>query len=365
MGKRELLIIVGFVVVGALAYQCTAPPATGNSGFSFGDIFKEVRREVRGNPGRGTFVHTATIEAPPSLREVRIVSVAGAVEVIGESRTSVAYEFTVSSNGPDDAGAVELAKQTLLERDDLGDAIILRGRYPEPGSQTASLVIRVPERLAVRVESARGVKMSNLAAAHLEGNRGDIAVTTIAGSVTGVHQDGDFGITGARSVKLRLTRSQATITKIVDGLTLDVRDGECGISESAGAVEVDQIRSEVTVAAHRGTVTVRGSDGRITIQHPTAETRVDMRRAEVELVMAQAVPTTVLTSDEPVRLLLVGTPAFVLDAGTTDAAIQATDFGLTPDPRAPHARLSHTFGGGTVRVSLRNTRGEIIVRKNQ
>jgi hypothetical protein len=364
MGKRELLIIIGFVVVGALAYQFTAPPATGNSGFSFGDIFKEVRREVRGNPGQGTFAHTATVPAPAALREVRLIGVAGTVQVVGEDRDTLTYEFTVQSNGPDDAGAVALAKETKLEHDDLGDALILRARYPDPGSQTATIVLRVPRRLAVRVESGRGITISNVATAHLEGNRGDVTLTGIAGAITGIHQDGDFTATGAASVKLRLLRSRGVITHINDGVILDVRDGDCKIADSGGAMEVDETRGEVTITGHRGRITVRGTDGRVTIQHPTAETRVDTRRAEVELVMERAVVTTVLTTDEPIRLLLVGTPNFVLDSAANVAAIQATDFGLTPEATPPDMKLAHTFGSGGARVTLRNTRGDIIVRKN-
>lgn len=366
MGKRELLIIVAFAVVGAVVYQLTAPPATGTSSFSLGDIFKEVRREVRGSPGRGSFVHKATLPAPAALRELRLIGVAGTVQVVGEDRDAIDYEFTVESNGPDDAGAAELAKETRLERDALGDAIVLRARYPDPGSQTATIILKVPTRLGVRVESGRGITISNVATAHLEGNRGNVTLNGITGAVTGIHQDGDFTVTGARSVKLRLLRSRGVIAKVADGLILDVRDGDCKISDSAGALEVDETRADISISQHRGAVTVRGTDGRVTVDRPTTDTRVDTRRAEVEMVMDRAVTATILTTDEPVRLMLVGTPAFLLDAAATVAAIQATDFGLTPEISAPDARLSHTFGSGSnVRVTIRNTRGDIIIRKSQ
>lgn len=365
MGKRELLIIVAFAVVGAVAYQLTAPPATGTSSWSLGEFFKSARSEMRGNPGRGTFVHKATIDAPKTMREVRLVSV-GTVQVVGEARETIEYEFTVNSTGPDDAGAAELAKQTIIERDDLSDAVILRARYPEPATQTPTMVVRVPARMVVRVESSRAFTVSNVAAVQAEGNRGDVTLTGITGSVTGAHQDGDFTLTGAGSVKLRLLRAQSKITKVTGGLILDVRDGDAIVSDSAGALELDETRAEITITEHRGPLTIRGTDGRITVQRPADETRVDMRRTEVELLLERAVTATILTTDEPVRLMLVGTPDFVLDAAATDADIQATDFGLTPEGAKPGARLDHTFGrGGNVRVTLRNTRGDIILRKSK
>ena len=39
MGKRELLLVVGFVIVGVVVYQVTAPPpAPGERGFSLGAV---------------------------------------------------------------------------------------------------------------------------------------------------------------------------------------------------------------------------------------------------------------------------------------------------------------------------------------
>ena len=50
MGKRELLLICGFAVVGVLVYYATAPEAApGQGGFSIGRLIEEVKREVRGN----------------------------------------------------------------------------------------------------------------------------------------------------------------------------------------------------------------------------------------------------------------------------------------------------------------------------
>jgi len=364
MGKRELFIIVAFVVVGAVAFQLTAPAATGTSSFSLGDFFREARREMRGNPGRGVFVHKASIPVPAGLREVRIIGVTEGVKVIGDGREAIEYEFTVNSNGPDDAGAVAFAKETTLQRDDLGDALVLLATYPRPGEQRTTIVMHVPARLAVRVESTRGSDVRDVAAVHLEAVRGDVTVTNVSGAVTGAHQDGDLNITGARSGKLRLVRSKSKIAKVEGGLVLDLRDADSEITESGGVLEVDEQRSDLTVSGHRGAITVRGTDGSVTIQRPTEETRVDVRRAEVELLVERAVVITAITSDEPLRLILAGTPAFELDAAATDAGIQATDLDLKPEITGQDARLSHQFGGNSdVQIRLRNTRGDIILRK--
>jgi len=243
---------------------------------------------------------------------------------------------------------------------------VLRAKYPEPGQQRSTIVMHVPARLAVRLESSLGADINGVAAVHLESVRGSVTLTNVAGGVTGAQQDGDFSITGAASVKMRLIRSKSKITKVTGGLTLDLRDGDSDITESAGAIEVDQVRSDLSISDHQGGITVRGNDGSITILRPTAETRVDVRRAEVELLVERAVQMTIITSDEPLRLILAGAPAFSLDAAASDAAIQATEFDFKPEVVEADAKLLHQFGGkNDVRITLRNARADIILRKNK
>jgi hypothetical protein len=363
MGKRELLIIAGFLVVGAIVYQFTAPPATGDSGFSFGRIFDEARREMRGNPGRAEVTHTGTIAAPASLRELRVLRLSRSVQVIGENRSDISYELTASSNGPDDATAKTYADRTVFEQDDLGDALVLRVDYPEEASQQTQAVIKVPARLAVRVESAVGVTVTGVAAVHVEAARGTVTLENISGAVTGMHQDGNVTITGAGAVKMRLSRLRSKLTGIREGLTLDIRDGECTVADSKGALEVDSTRAEFTVSGHDGTTIVRGADGSIRIDDPTREVKVDMRRADVEVATAGAAPITIITTDQTARLVVRPNASFALDALAIDSAIQAADLGLTPESADGDAKLMHTFGAGKTRVTIRNTRGDIVIRK--
>ena len=50
MGKRELLLIVGFALLATVVYVATAPEqADGGARFAFGKLVDNIRREVRGN----------------------------------------------------------------------------------------------------------------------------------------------------------------------------------------------------------------------------------------------------------------------------------------------------------------------------
>jgi hypothetical protein len=319
---------------------------------------------VRGNPGRANVTHKQTIAVGADVRELRVLRVAQAVRIIGENRTDIEYELTVSSNGPDDAAAKATADKTVFERDDVADSMVLRVFYPPEGSQDSSAVIKVPAHLAVRVENSFGVTMAGIAAAHVEATRGEVKLMDIAGAVTGSHQDADVTVTNVKSVKMRLLRLRSRFENVTDGLTLDVRDGECTILKSSGPVEVDSQRAEITLTGHTGPTIVRGTDGRVVLDGPAAESKVDMRRAEVEVTMTNAVPVTVITTDQTARVIVKDTASFELDALTTDGKIQATDVNLTPENVGSNMKLVHTFGAGrTARVTIRNTRGEIVVRK--
>ena len=145
--------------------------------------------------------------------------------------------------------------------------------------------------------------------------------------------------------------------------SLDMRDGECHLTDSKGPVEIDEARAEVTLANHNGPVRIGGNDGRITVTNPLTETKVDARRAEVEARLLQAVPLTLLTTDDPLRVVLDGPLHVTIDAVATMGRVQATDFDLSPENVEHDSHLSHAIGGrGGARVSLRNLRGDIVIK---
>ncbi len=364
MGKREVFILAGFIVIGVVVYQFTAPPPTGESSFSFANWFGEVRRDMRGNPGRAELTQTVTLPLEAAHREVRIQRIGRAVSVIGEDRTDIEYTYTVTSTGPDDETAKAYAERTVLERDDVADSLVLRVDYPAEGTQETALIIKVPSSMNVRVENANGVTMTDIAGAHIEAARGAVTLSNITGAVNGSHQDGAVTVTNAGVVKMRLTRLRSKFENVTGPITLDVRDGECDILNSGGATEIDSLRATLTLTNHRGEVIVRGNDGRVTLEAPLAESRVDMRRTEVEVTLTGAVPVTIVTTDQTARVIIKDSAQVALDAGSTDGRIQAADVNLTPVIDGNNSSLVHTFGTGSgARVTVRNTRGEIVIRK--
>ena len=181
--------------------------------------------------------------------------------------------------------------------------------------------------------------------------------------MTGQHRSGDLRATGIGVVKLALSRSRASFEHVLRGLSLDARNGEIHISGSSGPLQLDSQGTETTIKDYAGRIRVAGSGGRVTIMAPREETNVDMRGTEIEVTLAKAVPMSLLTSEDTLRLLLEGSPAMVVNAVASEGQIQAADFQLVGEAGDREMKLSHTFGTSGPLVTLRNSRGDIVIRK--
>ena len=100
----------------------------------------------------------------------------------------------------------------------------------------------------------------------------------------------------AKSVNLTLQSSRLKLRGLQRGATLNVRGGECDISDSTGPLDVTAMNSETTVTAHDGTIQVGGEGGSVHLRAPGRDTKVDMRRADVELQITAPVSVAALTT---------------------------------------------------------------------
>jgi len=370
MGKRELLIIAGFIVIGTVVYQLTAPdPKPGEKAFSFSGLVGALRREVRGNNANATDRREGTFKIPDSLSEVRIAGTVHKVTVVGENRADVAYDLAIDSTGPDEATALGYAKRATFRNDDLGDILALRVAFPSEARQTATLFLRVPSRLTVRLEqtATRNANISDIKALSIEGGFGDLTVVNVSGSVTGSTRGGDLVLQDVGATTMTLRNTSAKVIRPRGTTKITATGGECTIDHAVGPIEFEQANgAEVQIIAPQGPVRATGSGGQITVTDPRKEVAIDVRRAEIEVSLDQPVPVSALGTDEVVRLLLADNVAVALDAAATEAGkIDATEFDLTPETNEQGAKLTHAFPKGTMRVVLRTQRGEIVIRKRK
>jgi acetolactate synthase regulatory subunit len=367
MGKRELLIIVAFVAIGAVAFELTAPPAPEGRSFSLSRWWQSARRGMRGNQAIASSTQRGEIELNDSVSELRVGGLNRGVRIVGDDRKNIAWELHVESNGPDDATALAWSKKAKLKLDDLGSSLSVSVSFPSEGTQWGALILKVPARLALKISGGSGgADVTEVAAVDFDRVSGTITIKDIAGAATGTQTNGELTIDGAAAVDMTLTNTRAKITDVRKSVVLNARNGRCEIADVAGSVEIDQSNQETTVEAPGGPVRVAGTGGHLTIEHPQKEVKVDCRRAEVEVTIDESVPMTLLTTDETLRLMLDGPPAISMDAVATEGgSIRAEDFDLPIKSVEGEQRCSKVFGdgGSPPRVTLRAVRGSIVIRK--
>ena len=125
-------------------------------------------------------------------------------------------------------------------------------------------------------------------------------------------------------------------------------------------VSLDTTNESVVVTAPAWTVRANSTGGELTIDRPRQAVHLDTRRVLVVLILDRAVPITAISTDAPVELRLIGSVPITLDVAAIEGLISADAFGLTPERTRDEQRLEHQFGEAA-RVSIRNTRGPIVL----
>ena len=280
MGKRELLIVLGFIAAGVVAFQLSAPPAKESSSrFSFSRLLNEVRREMRGNQSHAAPPRTLTYAVAADITALRFSGAAGPVKVVGEERADVSLELTVFSTGETEAAAIATANKTSVEEDRLGGVLTLQVKFPPEETQTSQVVLKVPERLGLRLEGPRDTNVSHVRSLEISGvARGATLIDHIAEHVTGEQSAGSITLSAVKTLKMTLTRTRSRLSGITGEASLDVRDGDTEITGSRGPLVIEERRGDITIRDHRGLVRVSGQDGQVRIAGAADEVRLDLRK---------------------------------------------------------------------------------------
>ena len=385
MGKRELLLIAVFALVGFGVYQFTAPPSDPSKpGFSLSRILNEVRREVRGNRESAEGRKITTIPVPGTVREIRLASGSTAVTIVGEDRTDVHADLFVRSNGYDKAEAESLVKAThdLFKTDEAGALLILTVEFPRGGQQTATLTLKVPAHLGMRMDAKSGAfTATNVASLAIGTSRGATTVSKIPGAVSLSQRASALTIDDVGSLRLQTAAAvEARITNVRGDATFNLTGGELRGSQFGGGLEVEARNAEVHLEQLdkvRGPVRINATGGEVSLKGLRAETRIDGRQTEIVVDQADAVPLAIYNEgSDPIELTTPG-GGFKVDALSVDGPLtvdeKLTKTGITvtaPPSDAPagngggrqESRAAGVVRGGGPTITLRAGRGGIVLK---
>jgi hypothetical protein len=369
MGKRELLLIGGFVLAGVLVYFVTAPASTPDqTGFSVGKVIDEIRRELRGNHARAEVKSSATRPLRSEVTEIRFEFLKSApLTVVGEAREDILYDLQVVSTGADETEARRYAGETQLKFVEAGTTLIVSLEYPQPAEQRAVLSVRVPSRLAVRVQPNRAkIDVSDMASVEIADARGQVTVRGVSGRLAVTHRGGDLTVENVSSAKLN-TRGSVVVLRDVKGeVTVQMQSGELRGTAIAGPLELDSNGGQIVLedlGSTKRAVRINAVGGSVTLAGVSADLRVEARDARVEVAIEKPAPMFINTEGDEPMLVTLPAGGFNLDA-------LAMHSRLIVSQDLPEVKVSETdqraagpVAGGGPTITLRSSRGELTLKK--
>jgi hypothetical protein len=373
MGKRELVLILVFVVLGIGVYQLTAPPPPpGSEGISLSGIFRGMKRGVSGARESATADSQQTAAVDASLRELRVnINRSNDLTVTGEDRTDVVAEMHTTARGYDQAEAKAAANAIALKLERIGEALVVRldtaatRNLPKnSGMFQMVIVLKVPKRLALRVEPHTGrLVVSHLAAAEIMGSRGETRLTAVAGRVVLSHSSGALEIADVASLKLTARNSRGTVKQVKGATTVDSTGADLAFADIVGPLEVEARNSDLEIdgiTELRPLLRINSTGGEIRIEGLRAEARIDGRNTAIDVSLAAPAPVTIYNVGE---IRVTAPPGgYTLDAVATEGRLTIEDGEIKPSEGAD-SRASGPVRGGGPTFTLRSTRGSITVRK--
>jgi hypothetical protein len=370
MGKRELLLILGFAVAGTLVYHLTARPAPeGQRRFSFGTVVDHVRRELRGNRAQAETTLTATHTLSDATGEIRIafLNSSESLTITGEERDDVASELHVWSSGFDGAEAERLAKAVNLKPSEAGGRLTFELAYPREARQRANVVLRVPSRMRISVSRYSGkLTVEKTRDVELVDSRGNATVRDVAGRAAISHRGGDLTLTDLAALKLTARGTDVRLARVRGDVTVQSQGGEVHGAELEGAVDIEANNTEVTLEGLpvKAPVHVTATNGVVRLRGVRGETRIDAHHAEVIVSIAEPAPVSIYSDGGESMEVTPPRGGYQLDAAATSGGELNLPEKLAPvEVDGAEQKASRAINGGGPTITLRATQGEIVVRE--
>ncbi len=364
MGKRELLLISGFVVVGLLVYQLTMP-ATADTGGGFAAWWARVRSHVQQNWVEQHYERKEEVPVPAAARTVALELDRASVTITGEARETIGVDLTGVVFGGDQQTATTLADQVKVAVNSDGPVIrvvLTMPRRDNDRRPRVQLTLRVPTRLGVEIRLNGGeLDITNVASIQAVKASGRLRFATIAGAVTGELGPGDIDIDHVGSVAIETRNSQVRVANVAGSFEAKARRGDIRVRGVGGPAHLEGRDIEGELEDLAGPLRLTGSGGEVRVRDARDSITAETERTTLKFTPGAAIPITATTEHDAIELTLP-TGGIQLDAMASDGDIRTPD-GLVPMQRTgDEVKAIGPVRGGGPRVMLRTSRGDITVR---
>lgn len=360
MGRRELALIVGFIVAGVLVWQVTAPEAEG-PGFSIGGWLSEIRREMRGRRASAEVTTNPAIPIDESVAELRL-TLSGDVTITGEDRADVAAELKVISDGFDEAEARKLAADTALKVERFADSVVVAWKFPDPGRQVPRLTLRVPSRLRIQLEGRGSAAISGVGSVTLARTIGTIKIENVPGLVKGDPRGGSLTIDGANAIDLALVGGETALRNVRADVRLNVRGGQVRLDRANARATMTGNDARIRVDSVAGEVRAEVVEGDLELNDVGAPVDIDARDTAVTLGWLRPSAAKVQVRDGSLDLTLPKDAAsYSLDVRATRGELRVPDT-LQKTTEGEDAAVRKTAGANAPSIFVRGVASTITIR---
>jgi hypothetical protein len=371
MGKRELVLIVAFLVLGAVVYQVSAPDASQSGARRpWSDVFREIRAEMFGARARFPVDLPVRVPVSASVKTLDLGELSGRVEIVGEGREDIEGTAHATLVGEDEADVKRAAGALEVAAEEDGDRLRLRLSHPEEwrlgrhGRPPVDLRVKVPARLTLRLGVSGVTEARGIAGVSLDSARGTVTLKAINGPVEGGQRDGTLDVSGARSVDIETRRVTVRLQEIDGTVEVDATDGGLEAVGLKGKTTLTTRRASVQLTDQAGPVEIEGGDGRAEVRGLSAELAFDGTRLPLIVELATPAPVTADSSDGAVELRL--------PRGGVTLKISVEEGSLVVPPGLPEAvrtgstsTLEAKVDGGGPLLSLSGSRAAVTVKAPQ
>ena len=362
MGKRELLLVVVFLVLGIGVYQVTAPAAPADApGFSIERMVNFAKAHFHGARARRTVTRTATAAVPAGVGIVRIDPMRGTLMVEGSDRPDIEVRVEAALAGMDDTDLDTQEQHLKVTIDTKGDAATVAIAFQGEGRRPKyDIHIAVPEHLKLELQGRASAEVRGVAGIHLAGYSGELRAEDLAGPVTGEGRElaSEFGANATIDLKLREGRLRAESPR---ELKVDCERTTIEVVDAAGPLTFQEDYCRMNIRGTGGPVTVTGDGGTIDLRQVDHPLNIDADRLTVNAELTTPQPTTIAVEEDTVEVELPRDGGVVLEARVVDGDLRLPQ-GLTATVDERVSTIKAPFAGGGPLVKIDLTRGTLRIR---
>ena len=365
MGKRELLLISGFAVIGLLVYQLTMP-ATADTGGGFAAWWARVRSHVAQNWVEQRYERKDEVKVPAGVRTVAVELDRASVTILGEARETIAVDLSGVVYGGDEQTAKAIERQITVAVTTEGAVMKLEMALPKRDELArrprVQLTLRVPKRLGIEVRLGGGeLDVTDVESVQVVKASGRVRLASIAGAITGEMGPGEVEIDRAGSLAIETRSSQVRISNIAGSFEVEARRGDFRARGIGGPAHLEGKDLEAELEDLAGPLHLTGSGGEVRVRDARGAITAETERTTLKLTPGTAVAITATTERDAIELTLPP-GGILLDAQATGGDIHTPDGLITVQRTGEDATANGPLRGGGPKVTLRTSRGDITVR---